>query len=629
MTTAAPTAADSSDSRAAPGASDSPRGWFPWLLTAAYAVTLGVGLINHEIWRDEAQAWLLARFADSPAGVICNIADEGHPGLWHLVLWAASRVVAEVWVMQGVHWVIAVAGAALIAFGSPFTKVQRVLLCFGYYSLFEYGMISRGYALGIALLYAAAVLMHRERRPHLLIGLLLALAANTSIYGCMLAGAVALGLAVDTLLRWIAARPTPRQVLGAVGGMMIWAVGAALCVWQVRRYIGGNGGGSEIDSGDNGGDNGVASLTAHLIVNPYALDSLLANFAEALLPLLNFFDHEFWGRNMLRLPGGAPPLLLTAVAVVWIVALVVGLSQRAAACVTFLAGLGVMLLFSLAVFRGWFTRHLGHYFILLVLTLWIAPALRPAAVPGLAWLAPKPGDVRWQRRASTLFTVLLAVHAAAGLLAWGNDLARPFSGAPQAAAAIERQLQAHPETQLLTVVDSATSPVAALLDRPLFNVHAGVEMTALDWSLYHASYERGNVPDLLAERGWLGPDAPPVVLLDRGVPPKVPGHAWVLLNPGSTLPILQNDEDYTVWLLRDAAASERRSGCNRWLCGYVGRGIGMNRGPDRVDEIAEGPGEQGTGGRPWASNCGRSGAVSWARPSMRCGPAASRWSRRR
>ena len=516
-----------------------------------------MGLINHEVWRDEAQAWLLARFADSPAGVIRNIADEGHPGLWHLVLWAASRLVAAVWVMQAVHWIIAVAGAALIAFGSPFTKMQRVLLCFGYYSLFEYGMLSRGYALGIALLYAAAVLMHRERRPHLLIGLLLALAANTSIYGGMLAGAVTLGLIVDTILRWINTRPTPRQVLGPLGGVAIWAVGAALCVWQVRRYIGGNGGGSETDTGGDGGDTGVASLTAHLIVNPYALDSLLANFAEAMLPLLNFFDHEFWGRNMLRLPGGAPPLLLTAVAVVWILAVVVGLSRRAAACVTFLAGLGVMLLFSLAVFRGWFTRHLGHYFILLVLTLWIAPALRPAAIPGLAWLAPKPGDVRWQKRASMLFTALLAIHAAAGLHAWSQDLTRPFSGAPEAAAAIERQLRAHPDTQLLTTVDSAASPVAALLDRPLFNVQAGVEMTAIDWSLYHASYERGNVPDLLADRGWLGPDAPPVVLLDRGVPPKVPGHGWVQLNPHAPPPILLNDEDYTVWRLERSSPPRR------------------------------------------------------------------------
>ena len=546
MTTAAPTAATANEHR----------GWFPWLLTAAYAVALGVGLVRHEIWRDEAQAWLLARFADSPAGVICNIADEGHPGLWHLVLWAASRVVAEVWVMQGVHWVIAVAGAALIAFGSPFTKVQRVLLCFGYYSLFEYGMISRGYALGIALLYAAAVLMHRERRPHLTIGLLLALAANTSIYGCMLAGAVAFGLIVDTLLRWITTRPTPRQVLGPLGGVIIWAVGAALCVWQVRRYIGGNGGGSDTDTGGDGGDTGVASLTAHLIVNPYALDSLLANFAEALLPLLNFFDHEFWGRNMLRLPGGAPPLLLTAVAVAWIAAIVVGLSRRAAACVTFLAGLGVMLLFSLAVFRGWFTRHLGHYFILLVLALWITPALRPVGVPGLAWLAPKAGDVRWRKRASVLFTVLLAVHAAAGVFAWGNDLARPFSGAPYAAAAIERQLEQHPDTRLLTTAGSATSPVAALLDRPLLDVGTAQPMAALDWSIYHTTSDYYTLAELLTERDWLGPGAPPVVLLHRRVPPKVPGRSWVLLNPGGTPPILQNDEDYTVWLLRDAAAGE-------------------------------------------------------------------------
>ncbi len=523
-------------------------GAFPFLLTAAYALVLAVGLYHHEVWRDEAQAWLLARFADSPAGVIRNIAAEGHPGLWHLILWAASRFVAAVWIMQAIHWIIAVAGAALIAFASPFTRVQRVLLCFGYYSLFEYGMISRGYTLGIALVFAAVALAGRPRRRFWMIGLLLGLAANTSVYGCMIAGAVMLGLLIDTALARYAARPPKRQTLDTAAGLGLWALGSALCVWQVVRYTPGSGAGDGSGTGDTG-------VTSSLIINPYALDALLANFAEAMLPLLNFFDAEFWGRNILRLPGAGPPLLLTAVAVLWLIAVTLGLGRRAAACGAFVAGVVAMLLFSLALFRGWFTRHLGHYFILLVAVLWLYHAARPAAVPVLSRLAPDPHNAAFRRRASALFTALLAVHAAVGLAAWGVDLARPFSGAPAAAAAINRQLHKDPNTRLLTNARQATSPVAALLDRPLLDLATDRPMGAIDWALYNTVHEPGSVPDTLARHGWDTPDAPPVVLLTTQLPPRVPGCHWTLLNPHTTPPVLLGDEDYRVWRLERPAPS--------------------------------------------------------------------------
>ena len=62
----------------------------------AYAMTFSAiflllgGFIawHHEMWRDEIQAWLIARDSASPIEVLYHLNRyDGHPGLWHLCLY--------------------------------------------------------------------------------------------------------------------------------------------------------------------------------------------------------------------------------------------------------------------------------------------------------------------------------------------------------------------------------------------------------------------------------------------------------------------------------------------------------------------------------------------------------------
>lgn len=48
-------------------------------------VTFVITIIFHEKWRDEAQAWLIARDLDF-WGIIKQMTYEGHPPLWHFIL---------------------------------------------------------------------------------------------------------------------------------------------------------------------------------------------------------------------------------------------------------------------------------------------------------------------------------------------------------------------------------------------------------------------------------------------------------------------------------------------------------------------------------------------------------------
>src|SRR5689334_12634149 len=85
----------------------------PWLALALYAALLAIGIAHHEIWRDEAQAWLLARDSGTPLALLHAMRYEGHPPIWHLLLWLLSRATSAPLAMQVLHGLIALLGAAL------------------------------------------------------------------------------------------------------------------------------------------------------------------------------------------------------------------------------------------------------------------------------------------------------------------------------------------------------------------------------------------------------------------------------------------------------------------------------------------------------------------------------------
>src|SRR5436190_13581398 len=85
----------------------------------AYAALVAYGSVIHESWWDEAQAWLIAR--DAPIGEIFtrDVAYEGHPPLWYLLLAVPAKLGAPYSAMHVVSCLIAVGGVALLMFAFP------------------------------------------------------------------------------------------------------------------------------------------------------------------------------------------------------------------------------------------------------------------------------------------------------------------------------------------------------------------------------------------------------------------------------------------------------------------------------------------------------------------------------
>ncbi len=131
-----------------------------------FAVLGFIGILHHEMWRDEMQAWLLAKDSPSLAALYQNTLYEGHPLLWHVCLYGLAKISHNPFIMQTFHLLLSTASFALIVTTSPFSWLQKRLFGFSYFIFYEYSVISRSYALGVLLTFLFCALYRRseERR---------------------------------------------------------------------------------------------------------------------------------------------------------------------------------------------------------------------------------------------------------------------------------------------------------------------------------------------------------------------------------------------------------------------------------------------------------------------------------
>lgn len=65
---------------------------FALALTFTYFLVGLFAAFHHEMWRDEIQAWLLARDSTGVFDLLRHMKYEGHPALWHLLLIPITRL---------------------------------------------------------------------------------------------------------------------------------------------------------------------------------------------------------------------------------------------------------------------------------------------------------------------------------------------------------------------------------------------------------------------------------------------------------------------------------------------------------------------------------------------------------
>lgn len=423
----------------------SPRSTSPrfarWAIFAGFVVIVGVTMARHEMWRDELQAWMIVRSSSSLTDLLHNVRYEGHPLLWYISLLPLSALARGPAAMQLLQLVVASGAMAIVVFRAPFTLPQKALFAVGYFSVFEYGVLSRGYSLGVLYVMAVCALAAFPARRWPWTGLLLGALALTSAFGAILALALGLGLGIDELIRRRRNDPEVSSLQGlAFGG----AISVASLLWAYAQTI------PPTDSGvfrrwNTDLDSGLAG-------------SALASVWRALAPLPRFQRH-FWNTNVLD--GRVRYTALLGVALIagfaWL------LRRRPGALATWLAGsVGTVLFLYGKIGYASASRHYGHIFIAFVASLFLAPSMATMR-------ADRP-DISASSR-SAFFTGVLTVQVLAGLVAVSLDLSLPFSNGRDVASYIRRE--GLENSLIVGEPDIAASTVAAYLDRDVYYPNSG------------------------------------------------------------------------------------------------------------------------------------------------------------
>jgi hypothetical protein len=445
-----------------------------------FAIMLALLLWRHEMWRDELQAWLLVRDSSSLADLWRNSRYEGHPLLWHVILFPFAHLTANPDVMKMVHWLIAVGGAGLVMLRAPFPTLIRGALIFSYLPLYEYGVISRNYGLTMVGVWLFCALLQKYRTciPAAAAGVI---AANASVMGVLLTAAFIPAL-------WMRRPGSYRRVAAAV--LTIGALVATVQALPAEDYEHARG--------------------WHFSWEPTLASYVARGFVTAIFPILKN-DLHFWNSTAWfpwPAPGQSPGVVVSVAAFAGLLAVlgvVAWILRRSRVTVTvWLAGSMALIGFAYVKFPG-AIRHQGFLWVLMVATV---------------WMAVDAGSMT-RRRASAMLIPVLAVGLFATAIAASWDWRAPFSGARCAAASLRRQ--GIDNLPIVGGVDWASSGVAAYLPHSQFYYPAKRGYgTYIVWNLDRLRQntlsqldliretrvrDRGNGAVLLTNRPLRGPSA--------------------------------------------------------------------------------------------------------------------------
>ena len=419
------------------------------LLTAIFAFLGIINVTRHEMWRNEIQAWLLARDSATIVELFKNLKYEGHPGLWHLCLFPLSHIDPSPVIMQYFHLMIATTTVYIFLRFSPFTRFQKTLFVFGYFPFYEYAVISRGYALGALLLFIFCVLFEKRFARFLWIGLVLFLLAHTSVLYTIITIAIFLALILEYLLKKDRSRK-----LKIIIGFSIILMGIVTSIIQMNPPA----------------DTGFAvqwrtEFNQNQAVNAFKIIS------KAFVPLtqytLRFWGAEYWGGGNYidKIPpvgtfdtSNAVRIIISGFILLW--GLMIFLRTPTTLCMYFIGTAGLLAFFYTKFFGSLY--HHGTLFLLFIASLWISQRchvkkLCKTVDTASSWTA---------KHRNKVLSVILVAHLISGIIAARLDYIYPFSQGKNAADFIKKaKLE---DSVMIGEVDCIASTVVGYLENKIY-----------------------------------------------------------------------------------------------------------------------------------------------------------------
>ena len=170
---------------------------YKFYLFAAFIVWCIAGLFFHELWRDEAQVYLILRDC-SLSEIVARLKIEGHPILWFLINYPFVKLGMGMWSLKILSILFAIGSCYIVCFKLHINNFYRILFVLFTPLLFQYSIIARSYSVGMFFALLALRYYHKRnsKKSFFMYGISLALMCQVSVSFAIVAGAF---IAMDIL----------------------------------------------------------------------------------------------------------------------------------------------------------------------------------------------------------------------------------------------------------------------------------------------------------------------------------------------------------------------------------------------------------------------------------------------
>ncbi|MBE9050389.1 hypothetical protein IQ243_08190 [Nostocales cyanobacterium LEGE 11386] len=385
-----------------------------WLIIITFSILGLTGILNHSMWRDELNPWLIVRDSQSFRDLIANIRYEGHPVLWYFSLAVLRKIADNPIVMQIFHLAIAITSVAIFCFYSPFNNQQKLLFSFGFYPFYEYLLISRNYAFSMLFIFGFCTAFASRKRTYAYLAILLGLLANSSVYALFVSFSLSLTLLVEFCFDHEHRKQYFRQSqkYDLFLSVLIIIFSFILSIYIITPPT---------DSYLHGGLN-----------NGWVIQLDIRNLLRSI--------GRLFGSYLLIIPSSKRwlDLIVCDLIVLFIVAVtLIKLSKKPFAFFFYITGNCVILAFTYLRFAG-AHRHFGHLYLVLIAALWLGSYYQDSPFlinkfsikPNLFKFAQK-----WQHIALML---ILYIQLFGGIYGFTKDLVIPFSASRETAQYLQK-----------------------------------------------------------------------------------------------------------------------------------------------------------------------------------------------
>ena len=415
---------------------------------------------HHEMWRDEIQAWLLARDSGSVLELFGHLKYEGHPGLWHLCLMPLTRITHSPVIMQVFHLLIAGVTVYLCVRYAPFTLLQKFLFCFGYFVLYEYAILARNYALGLLLITVFCILFKERYKRFIWVGCVLFLLAHTSVHALILTIAVGIGLCCEYVCHCCRLHPfvregeTPEEKRAVWIGFTLIGIGIMTSVLQLNPPP----------------DTGFA-VEWKFTYESETFSNVIHLISRAFLPIPEF-SLNFWNKHQLEIYPVFQSIQIPFCCLLLLCGALLFLKRPTALLIYLVAMFGLLSFFYIKYYGS--MRHHGFLFITLLMTGWIHKDC-PQIEFGSKILNDLP-----QRVFAPFFTFIFICQFIGGITAIGLEHRYVFSYGKRVAEYIRANDMI--DMQMVGEIDYAASTIVGYLQKDAIHyVHGNRSGSFVRW----------------------------------------------------------------------------------------------------------------------------------------------------